>query len=86
MGKSVDAAVVTVGFLMLENLDLASNRLGGGSVLPETMIPDSYDPALTEFQDIFRNNKKEDFTPPDGFRQKCIEHVTTYLERKGHLG
>lgn len=85
MGNKVDAAVVTVGFLMLENLQNASSRLGGNAVLPETMIPDTYDPALIEFQDIFRTRRNEDFVPPDGFRQMCIDNVTRYLEERGHM-
>ena len=85
MGKPTEAAVHAVGFLMLENLSLESQRLGDGGVLPESMIPDAYQPALYEFQDLYRTNEQTEFAPPDGFRQQCIDHITRYLEMRGYL-
>jgi hypothetical protein len=81
MGKQIEASAVVVGGLMLENMALR----GGTLRLPESIIPDFYEAALHEFQDLHLANKNQAFEPPDGFRQRCIDYVTIYLESKGAL-
>ncbi|HEY6872772.1 MAG TPA: hypothetical protein VI298_08615 [Geobacteraceae bacterium] len=84
MGIPIEKAVHVVGGLLLENIQA---RTRGLRLLPEALLHDEelYTLSVNEFRDLVENCGGRFDDPTGDFQQQVVDHVTRYLEGRGHL-
>mgnify|MGYP001608251978 CR=1 FL=1 len=73
------ATMKSIGLLMLENIQVA------GLFVPESMLPEFYEKALQEYTDLAANIGRTSFEGTPELKQKVMDDVRYFLERKGYL-
>lgn len=72
------ATMKSIGLLMLENIQVV------GLSVPESMLPEFYEKALQEYTDMAANIGRTFEGTPE-LKQKVMDDVRYFLERKGYL-